>query len=116
MVVWERTIATGALVKKTYGTDFTVAGAGNSAGGTVTATTAPANTVNWIIVRDPARTQGIALVNGEKIDVAASINAPLDALTLMVQRQNDRAGRRSCGDGFDGIAGRDSTREQGSLI
>lgn len=91
--VFERTIATGAIVEKTAGTHFTVTGAGDPSGGTVTATTAPANTVNWIIVRDPARTQGVALVNGEKIDVEASINDPLDALTLMVQRQNDRADR-----------------------
>ena len=50
LVVWERTIATGAIVKKTYGTDYTVSGAGSPSGGTVTAAAAPANTVNWIIV------------------------------------------------------------------
>lgn len=93
LVVYERTIATGAIAKKTNGSDFTVSGAGSPSGGTVTAASPPPNTKQWIILSDAAITQDIKLVNGEKIDVDAAINTPLDFLTRLVQRQNDRNDR-----------------------
>jgi hypothetical protein len=60
LIVYERVIATGVATLKTITTDYTVTG-GNGLTGTVTAVSAPANTVKWEIYRKTARTQEVDL-------------------------------------------------------
>ena len=58
LVVIERVISTGAETTKTLTTHYTVSG-GSGSTGTVTAVTAPASTVQWIIKRTIPLTQSI---------------------------------------------------------
>ena len=83
--VIERTIATGAEATLVNGTDYTVSG-GNNATGTVTATSAPANTVEWHIRRNTTQTQGTDYVENDPFPAATHENA-LDRLTMIAQEQ-----------------------------
>jgi len=91
--VIERTIATGAEATKINGTDFTVSG-GNNATGTVTATTAPADTVQWVIRRNTAQTQETDYVENDAFP-AETHESALDRLTMISQEQE-----RDLGDSF----------------
>ena len=62
--VIERTIATGVEVTKEVTTHYTVSG-GNNSTGTVTAGTAPADTVQWHIRRLTTQTQGTDYVEND---------------------------------------------------
>lgn len=75
------TNATGAETLWVLDTDYTLAGAGNSGGGTLTATTAPATGTTLYITVDPAVTQQ-AIQPG-----AAATEAALDKLTQIVLQQ-----------------------------
>lgn len=78
---------------KTITTHYTVTGAGDPAGGTVTFLTAPAaGTGNVVIVNDPAITQGVDLVENDPLP-AASLEGALDRLTIVAQRLDSRADR-----------------------
>ena len=56
LTVVKRIIATGVESTLTYTTDYTVTG-GNGETGTVIAATAPANTVEWHIIRNTTQSQ-----------------------------------------------------------
>lgn len=80
-------------VTKTITTDYTVTGAGNPAGGSVTFTTAPASgTGNVIIFRDPDLTQLLDYIENDDFP-AESHERGLDKLTMIAQRINDLVSR-----------------------
>ena len=91
--VIERTIATGAEATKVNGTDYNVSG-GDNATGTVTATSAPANTVQWVIRRNTTQTQGIDYVENDPFP-SETLEDGLDRLTMINQEQE-----RDLGDAF----------------
>lgn len=77
---------------KTITTHYTVTGAGNSGGGTVTFLTAPAVDDEIVIINDPANTQSLDLVGNDPFP-AESLEAVLDRLTLQIQRCRDLISR-----------------------
>lgn len=77
---------------KTITTHYTVTGAGNAGGGTVTFLTAPALNDEIVILNDPSNTQSLDLVDND-IFPAESLEAVLDRLTLQIQRCRDLLGR-----------------------
>lgn len=77
---------------KTITTHYTVSGAGDDSGGTVTFLTAPANLEEIVIIRDPAITQGLDLVENDPLP-AESVEDSLDKLTMIAQRLDDRIDR-----------------------
>jgi len=83
--VIERVIATGAETTKTYSTHYTVTG-GNGSTGTVTAGSAPADTVQWHIRRKTTQTQGTDYVENDAFP-AESHEEALDRLTMVNQEQ-----------------------------
>ncbi len=83
---------TGVETLQVIVTDYTVTGAGNPAGGTVTFGTAPLATESVIIYRDPPMTQLTDLVQGDKLP-ADTLEATVDKLTMIVQRLSDRTNR-----------------------
>jgi len=109
LIVIETIIATGAETTKVLNTDYTVGGAQDDAGhfpdgGEITFTTPPASTVRMVVYRDPPMLQGVVLQETGKIPVKASIESPLDKLTMIDQRLSeriDRALRLSDGDSLE---------------
>ena len=87
LVVLLVTAATGAFVTQTLTTRYTVAGAGNPAGGTVTMIIPPATGETLVIYRDPPLTQAVDAVNGDPFDVDVTVESPVDKLTMIAQRQ-----------------------------
>ena len=83
--VIERTIATGVEVTKEVTTHYTVSG-GNNSTGTVTAGTAPADTVQWHIRRLTTQTQGTDYVENDAFP-AETHEGALDRLTMINQEQ-----------------------------
>tara|TARA_X000001382_G_scaffold14966_1_gene9608 strand:+ start:2771 stop:3469 length:699 start_codon:yes stop_codon:yes gene_type:complete len=83
--VIERTIATGAESTKTYSTHYTVTG-GEGSTGTVTAGSAPADTVQWHIRRKTTQTQTTDYVENDEFP-ANSHETALDRLTMIAQEQ-----------------------------
>lgn len=79
-------------VLQTITTHYTVTGAGDDAGGTVTFLTAPPNGDSVVILRDPAITQGLDLVENDPLP-AESVEDSLDKLTMISQRLADRVDR-----------------------
>lgn len=82
-----------AGVLKTITTHYTVSGAANPAGGTVTFVTAPASDQDVVIFRDPAITQETDYIANDPFP-AESHERALDKLTMIAQRigsQIDRA-------------------------
>lgn len=92
LVVIEQNLISGTQTTKVLTTDYTVSGAGDPSGGAVTANSAPSASVSWVIYRDPALTQNVDIVDGDPLP-AASIETPLDKLTMIVQRLSDRLDR-----------------------
>ena len=73
-------------------TNYTVTGAGLDAGGTVTFLVAPPAGNSVIIIRSPALTQGLDLVENDPLP-AESVENAFDKLTMIAQRLSDKAGR-----------------------
>jgi len=90
--VYSVVTATGVATLKTITTDYTVSGAGNDAGGTVTFVTAPASTETVLIMRDPALTQTLDLVENDPLP-AETLEDALDSLMIAVQRLDERCDR-----------------------
>ena len=78
----------GVETTKTLTTHYTVTGADSSSGGTVTMVTAPASGETLYIVRDPALTQSLDLVENDAFP-AATAETRLDRITVMIQRMKD---------------------------
>lgn len=93
LVVIETVIATGVQTTKTLATHYTLSGAGNPAGGSVTMLTAPASTVTLTIYRDPSAIQDVDLVEGDPLPVETAVEQPLDKLTMIAQRVKELIGR-----------------------
>lgn len=81
-----------AGVLKTITTHYTVSGAGNPAGGTVTFGTAPTSGQSVVIFRDPAITQSTDYTPNDPFP-AESHERALDRLTMISQRLDDRVSR-----------------------
>lgn len=83
-----------AGVLQTITTHYTISGsAPYTAGANVVFVTAPAAAASVVILRDPALTQAVNLVEGDPLPVEASVETPLDKLTLICQRLKDRLDR-----------------------
>lgn len=98
LVVIETTIATGVQTTQILDTDYTISGTPDSLGhypngGSVDAVSPPAGTATWTIYRDPALTQSVDLVEGDPLPVESALESPLDKLTMITQRLNDRLNR-----------------------
>lgn len=84
--------ADGTETTQTLGTDYTVSGAGNPAGGTVTFMTAPATGVTVVIYRDVPLTQPMNLQDGGPLP-ASTANGAFDRITMQMQRLYERVAR-----------------------
>jgi hypothetical protein len=85
--------ATGAETPWTLGTQYSLTGAGEANGGTLTVTTSPTDYTpetgeTLVIYRDPARTQAAALPLGGPLP-STTIERMADKLTMLVQRVHD---------------------------
>ena len=99
--VVEVVIATGAETVKSNGSDYTVAG-GSGTTGTVTAATAPASTVKWVINRATTQTQETDYVENDPFP-AESHEEALDRLTAIDQEQQRALDRTAqLPDGYTG--------------
>ena len=104
LVVWltdYTTVATGVATLLTYGTDYTVSGAGNPLGGSITLLGAPTSTIlpaaptsqqKISIIRAPALTQELILPGSGPLNVA-SLVTELDSLEMQIQALNEILGR-----------------------
>jgi hypothetical protein len=77
---------------KTLNTDYTVTGAGDDAGGTVTFTTAPASGTELVIYRSTDFTQSTDYVPNDSFP-AETHELALDKLTILAQEVNDGVSR-----------------------
>lgn len=77
---------------KALTTHYTVTGAGNPAGGTVTFLSAPTNGHSIVIFRDPALTQSVDYQANDPFPAETHEQA-LDRLTMIAQRLDDRLDR-----------------------
>ncbi|KFB11023.1 hypothetical protein [Nitratireductor basaltis] len=77
---------------KALGSDYTVSGEGNDAGGTVTFTTAPASSVTVVIYRSTEETQVVDLENASRND-AGAVELQLDRMVRMIQDHSAELGR-----------------------
>ena len=73
-------------------TDYTVTGAGDIAGGTVTMTTAPATGEQLVIYREMDLTQEVDYITGDAFPADTHERA-LDRLTMIAQQLNETLGR-----------------------
>lgn len=80
-----RVNATGVETTKILTTDYTVTGAGNPLGGTVTMVVAPAVGETLTIVRDPDALQGTDYVANDALP-AEVLERGFDLLTMLIQR------------------------------
>lgn len=83
---------TGEETVQTITTHYSVTGAGNNAGGSVTMVTAPAVGETLVIYADPAPIQELDLEDLENMP-AGEIEDSLDHMILVAQRLKDRADR-----------------------
>src|SRR5687767_180383 len=74
------------------GTHFTLTGAGDDAGGTLTATTAPASGTTLVVFIDPDGTQDLGLEEVGSVPME-DLQDALDKLTLLVNRLKTQMGR-----------------------
>ena len=86
LTVVERVIATGAETTKSYTTHYTVSG-GNGSTGTVTAVSAPADTVEWFIRRNTSTTQTSDYVTNDPFP-ADTLEGDLDRLAMSGQERD----------------------------
>jgi len=89
--VVERVIATGAETVKSYTTHYTVSG-GNGSTGTVTAASAPADTVQWHIRRTTTRTQTVDYTANDPFP-ADTHELALDRLAMATQELQEESNR-----------------------
>jgi len=82
----------GTRTTQTITTDYTVAGAGDAAGGTVTMVTAPASGESLVIYRDVAYTQATDYVAGDPFPAETHEDA-LDKLTMLAQQNKGKIER-----------------------
>ena len=75
-----------------FNTDYTVSGAGNPSGGTVTFTVAPVSGATVVIFNDPALTQTVDYQDNDEFPAETHERA-LDKLTLVCQRITARLSR-----------------------
>lgn len=87
-----RVAASGAETTLVLGTDYTVAGADDDAGGTVTCTTAPASGTRLVIYRSVAITQEVDYITGDSFPAETHERA-LDRLTMVAQQLQDAVDR-----------------------
>ena len=90
--VIERTISSGAESTLTEGTEYTLTGKGEASGGTVTAATAPASSVQWIVKRDAPLTQETSFPLGGDFP-STSVEDALDLLTQIMQQHGEELDR-----------------------
>jgi hypothetical protein len=76
----------------TLTTDYTVSGAGDASGGSITTTTPPASGTTLTIYRDTAQTQETDYIDNDDFP-AESHEAALDKLTLIAQELQDQVDR-----------------------
>ena len=99
--VVEVVTATGVETVKSNGSDYTVSG-GSGATGTVTAATAPASTVKWVINRATTQTQETDYVENDPFP-AESHEEALDRLTAIAQEEQRALDRTAqLPDGYTG--------------
>jgi hypothetical protein len=84
LVVVSKVTATGVETTKTLTTDYTVTGAGNPAGGTVTMVVAPASGTTVTVERAVPQTQASRYLNDGTFDVT-NIEEDLDRVTMIMQ-------------------------------
>ena len=84
--------ADGVETLWTLATDYTLAGAGNPAGGTLTAITIPASGETLTILRDVVLTQDTDLTEGDPLP-AEVLETALDKLTMIDQQQAETLAR-----------------------
>jgi len=92
--------STGAETTKTITTHYTITGAGDASGGTVTMGTAPASGETLVIIREVGLTQGLDLVENDAFP-SDLVEQELDRATMMAQQINtevDRSFKLSDGD------------------
>ena len=90
--VYLRTIATGAESLQTLTTHYSVSGVGSASGGNVTFVSAPADTLQVVIVRAVPLTQDTDYVSNDSFP-AETHESALDTLMMAVQDQNEILGR-----------------------
>ena len=84
--------STGVETTQTITTHYTVADAGEVAGGTVNMVTAPATGETLVIIRTEQFTQGLDLVENDPFP-SASVEQQFDILTMLTQQLDDRIDR-----------------------
>ena len=84
--------STGVETVKTITTHYTVAGAGNAAGGTVTMGSAPASGETLVIIRKEQFTQGLDLVENDPFP-SDLVEQQFDSLTMLTQQMNTEISR-----------------------
>lgn len=91
-IVVSLTSPAASTIPQVLGTNYTLSGAGVSAGGTCTFITAPPASYTITIFRDPPVTQTTSYNNNDPFPAKSHENA-LDKLTMIMQRFKDRLGR-----------------------
>lgn len=92
LTVIKVTIATGAESTLTLTTDYTVSGAGEAAGGSVTLVASLSSAYKLVILRDPDVLQSTAYPRNDPFP-SATHERVVDKLTMLVQRLKDRMDR-----------------------
>lgn len=92
LLVTKYVVATGVTTTLAINTDYTVTGAGNLAGGTVTTTSAPASGERIIITRDVPLTQETDYIENDPFP-AATHEQSLDKLTMITQQIDEQLDR-----------------------
>jgi len=108
LVVDEVTDSTKAIVRKYLTTDYTVSGAGDAGGGTVTMVTAPATGITLHITRWVDATQATDFIENGDLP-ADSIEDAYDKLTALSQQVLNRVGGTDYDRGSVAFLGRSST-------
>ena len=84
--------STGVETTKTITTHYTITGAGDASGGTVTMGTAPASGETLVIIREVNLTQGLDLVENDAFP-SDLVEQELDRATMMAQQLNTELAR-----------------------
>jgi hypothetical protein len=82
----------GVETTQVLGTNYTVTGAGNENGGSLTMTVAPATGTTLTILRNAAATQETDLLPNDRLP-AESLETALDKLTMLVQQLDEESAR-----------------------
>lgn len=82
----------GVETTQVLGTNYTLTGAGNEAGGSLTMTVAPPTGTTLTILRNAAATQETDLLPNDRLP-AESLETALDKLTMLVQQLDEESAR-----------------------